>query len=149
MTEPTWKERTVQAIESLDKDTFIVPDIKPYFPERGDNNISATLCALVSEGYIYRTGKRAHLSKKQHYVEYTTSKALSLSGGDSTAMRGWDPRDIEKVTTKKLLSEHEKQIECLKKKLIAQRKENKKLRDIIALIDPNQLLNIVLNMNGK
>jgi hypothetical protein len=147
--EPSYREQTIDVIGMLNKDTFTVADIAPHFPNRGMNNLSATLCHLVDAKLLYRTGKRVRgATKKQHFVEYTTSKSLALSGGDSTPMRGWSAEEVKKTVTEKLMSEQEKQIECLKKKLLKVREENKKLRKIIAALDTTQLINIILNSDG-
>ena len=144
--EPSYREQTIDVIGMLNKDTFTVADIAPHFPNRGMNNLSATLCHLVDAKLLYRTGKRVRgATKKQHFVEYTTSKSLALSGGDSTPMRGWDPVDVKTVHENKLLSEHEKHIICLKRKITNLKEENRKMRKIISSLDNTQLINIILS----
>ena len=149
---PNYQDKTFDVIAALQKDVFTMADIRPHFPERPDNNISATLCALAANDLIYRTGKRITLNqgkKKGHYVEYTTNKALAAAGGDATAMRGWDPKDIRSVSQDDEIKRLTNNIKCLTDKLNKARAENKKLRHVLSLIDPVKLVDLMLEVNGS
>ena len=133
----TYKERTIEIIQSLESDVFITHDIIKFFEGEGRklNDIGAALANLVSEGFIWRTGKTVPSPKgNKQCTEYTKDRALA-GEKDATPVRGHDPAtrakingdDVADLASAKLI------IATLKQGMRQLRTENRKLKSGIRL----------------
>jgi hypothetical protein len=140
----SYKEQTADAITSLGKEVFTTLDLGQAFPERKMNSISATLCALVSDGIIYRTGKRVRgNSPKSTVVQYTTSIANSAEASKVTEQRGYSNAERSNINGDR--EKLEDKIRLLSDQVTRLNYENRRLKKIISQLPREYLVNLVLS----